>query len=474
MVAAFRRTRFRLTLAAAGIFAVVAVGGAIALWVAVSRVQLGGVDASLHSQGQTVIAALNNENGQVYLGGADPLPQETASGIAVGLVLVDNGQVSASAGAAVPPQQAQLLAAAASRSGDAVFATVPVGAAAQRTLALPVPGSRAVLVLSRPLAETDDTLRRLAVGLAAIVVLLVAAVAVLAHRLAGRALRPVEEMSRLAQHISERDLHRRLELDLPDDELGRLARTLNGMLARLEDSFGALRRFTADAAHELRAPLTLMHTELEMALHDLPHTPVEEATLRNLLGETQRLSRLADQLLLLARADAGALALHPAAIDVGDLVEETVDRWRRAAERQEVEVKAVAPDAGTLCGDPDLLRRLLDNLMANALRHTPAEGWVGVSAERESSGWLLAVADSGPGVPAALRPRLFDRFSRGDTSRGNDSGGAGLGLALCAAIAEAHGGSIELDTSVETGARFVVRLPPTPPEGPPQRSPGGR
>jgi signal transduction histidine kinase len=232
------------------------------------------------------------------------------------------------------------------------------------------------------------------------------------------------------------------------------------MLGRLESAFEGLQRFTADAAHELRAPLALMRTQVDVILRK-PRTQEQyQSSHRTLLEEIERLSRMADQLLLLARADAGALAPHRETVEVRELLEEVIERWRPAAREHAIAIRADLPGEGTTRADPDLLRRLFDNLLDNALRHTPAGGEVRVVAAPEAHGWRFEVQDTGAGIDPDLRHRLFERFTRADPARGRDSGGAGLGLSLCAAIARAHGGSITLqDPANHTGARFVVRFP---------------
>jgi signal transduction histidine kinase len=227
----------------------------------------------------------------------------------------------------------------------------------------------------------------------------------------------------------------------------------------LDSSFETLRRFTADASHELRAPLTLMRTEVEVALaRDRP--PAEYVTaLGRVHGELTHLGRVVDQLLLLARADAGRLVPSPAAVDVADVVEEAAARWRRPAAAHGVTIAVDAPASGTLTADPDLLRRVLDNLIDNAVRHSPPGGRIDLRARRHDQQWLFDVADQGPGVPAAQRDRVFERFARLDPARSRRSGGAGLGLALSAAVARAHGGALELVDPDGPGARFRLRLP---------------
>lgn len=234
------------------------------------------------------------------------------------------------------------------------------------------------------------------------------------------------------------------------------------MLARLEASFESLRRFTADAAHELRAPLTIVRAEAEVALSKERTNEELRESIRSLLEEVERLSRTADQLLLLARADAGALTAHRQPVDLPDLIEETVDRWRTLAADRAVDLIVDAPGGAVINGDPDLLRRLLDNLIDNAIRFTPANGTVDVAlSPTASDGWRVTVSDTGPGVDPALNDGIFERFTRADPARQRETGGAGLGLALCAAIVTAHGGSIHAGAAQEGGAIFVVDLPAT-------------
>jgi heavy metal sensor kinase len=463
VLGALRQTRVRLTAAVTLVFVGVAAAAAVAVWLTLSHFEYAGIDSSLTAQAQTVLAGLQDSNGRISLQGGDPLPGQTSGGIAVGAILFDSaGKVLDTSGSAPAAASVRPMAVAAAGSGTTTTATVATGGQEERGLASPVDlggGARGALVVTRPVGEVQRTLFVVGGLLGGVVVLLAAVTSVLAYVLAGRALRPVRVIASTAREISEQDLHRRITLDLPDDELGELAATFNGMLGRLDASFTSLQQFTTDAAHELRAPLALLRAELEVSLSRV-RTPDEyQGSQRIALAEVNRLSRLADQLLLLSRAETGEL--HPAfrPVDVGDLVEETVERWRPLAAGRDVHLRVEVRDEGTLPADPDLLRRVVDNLVDNAVRHSPVHGIVSVAVRHDAHGWDVTVSDQGPGVPAELRPTLFERFTRGDVARGRDTGGAGLGLSLSRAIAEAHGGWIRLEDGEASGARFRLHLP---------------
>ena len=461
----FRQTRVRLALAYSGIFSIVAIVAAGVLWTAIARLEYSAIDDSLASESRSIQSTLSSggalpgsSNDHQVAGHADG-----SVGVAAFLfdstgALVDRSGSGATGGALVP---AALQAA---TSSSPVLVTETIDDVPQRVRASLVQlksGDTRVLVVTRSTAEADQLIRTAATVLLLGMAVLMIAATVLGYGLAGTALRPVREIVAAARAFSEYDLHRRISLDLPNDELGELADTFNGMLARLETAFDSLRRFTADAAHELRGPLTLIRTEAEVTLSRTRSVEEYQASLATVLAEAERLGRMADQLLMLARAEAGALVTRMSAVDLASLAADTVRLWQPLAIERGVTLSC-ATAGGTVRGDRDLLRRLLDNLIDNALRHSPAASEVVVSTRPLGRGWELAVADSGPGVPEAARGSIFERFSRGDPSRGRDTGGAGLGLALCAVIARLHNGSIELDEEPVPGARFVVRLPAIP------------
>jgi two-component system, OmpR family, sensor kinase len=325
--------------------------------------------------------------------------------------------------------------------------------------AQPVGDVRAALIVSLSSADLETLTQRLLATLLLGGGLLVAIGGGLGWVLVSRTLRPVRAIAAAARAVGDHELDQRVAVPASADEVGELKDTFNDMLERLERSFETLRRFTADASHELRAPLTLMRTELEVALARERPAAEYVTVLGRIEGELQHLGRVVDQLLLLAQADAGSLVPSPAAVDVADLVEEVAARWRGAAAARGVTIAVDAPTSGTLAADPHLLRRVLDNLLDNALRHSPPGGRVDLCACRHEHDWLFDVADEGPGVHEAQRDRIFERFTRLDPARSRQSGGAGLGLALSAAVARAHGGTLELADVNGPGARFRLRLP---------------
>jgi signal transduction histidine kinase len=311
-----------------------------------------------------------------------------------------------------------------------------------------------VLVANR-LEDLTDSTAALAGTLVVAVPLTGAVLAGVVWLAVGRALRPVEDIRARVDSISGSSLHQRVpEPDTPS-EIGRLARTMNGMLGRLERSAEQQRRFVADASHELRSPLARMRAELEVdAAHPASADPA--ATAASVLAETVGVQRLVDDLLLLARGDAGApAALQREPVDLDDVVGTVAGNLRRAGERR-IDTHDVRPVQ--VSADRPQLERLVGNLLDNAVRHARDRIVVTLAPAGDGSA-ELTVADDGPGIPPAERDRVFERFTRLDDARSAGSGGAGLGLAIARDIAERHGGTLTLEPADSAGARFVFRLP---------------
>lgn len=278
-----------------------------------------------------------------------------------------------------------------------------------------------------------------------------------AHRLAARVVAPVSAVAAAAESVRFDKLSQRLDVpQASSDEVSRLVISFNAMLERLEDARGRLQRFTADAAHELRTPLTAMKAQLQADAAEW--TAASRPALRTvLLGEVDRLSGLVERLLVLAEVDAAPLSRSP--VDFSDVVVERVEAARAAAEDRDVRLDLATPDPVQVSGDAVLLRRVVDNLVENAIKFTPAQGRVLVSVHRIGEQAVLQVEDSGIGIARAAMPHVFERFFREDASRTRASGGAGLGLAIVAAVVQAHGGRIDATSEPGQGSRFRVHLP---------------
>ncbi len=278
--------------------------------------------------------------------------------------------------------------------------------------------------------------------------------------LAGRVLAPVGAMAETARKITAESLAARLAVENPQDEFGRLASVFNDTLARLQEAFEQLRRFTADASHELRTPLTAVRSVGEVALQRPLTAEGYREVIGSMLEEVDRLTRLVENLLTLTRAESGRIPLTFEAVDLAELATSVSESLRVLAEDKEQILEVDTAGHVSVRCDPALLRQGLINLLYNAIRYTPCEGTVRVSARTTSSGEAaIAVMDTGPGIPAVHRERIFERFYRVDGGRSTDAGGIGLGLAIARWAVEANGGRIEIDSAEGKGSVFRIVLP---------------
>ena len=281
--------------------------------------------------------------------------------------------------------------------------------------------------------------------------------------IAGRALEPVDRMITEVREITDgRSLHRRLAVPMERDELGRLAETLNQMMTRLERSFSALRRFTADASHELKTPLTVVRAGVERAITRPDMPPETLAALEETLQEVNRMTELLESLLTLARADEGRADLHRESVDLRDIIAEAGETGELLAEHAGVGIDIRLPSEPlVLPVDRSRIRQLALNLIENAVKYTPRGGQVSVELGTNDGRAVFTVADTGIGIAPGDLPHVFDRFWRADSARTRTSerAGTGLGLAICKWIAEAHGGTIEVQSRPGRGTTFTVGLP---------------
>ena len=380
-----------------------------------------------------------------------------------------SGQGDLDSVAQVVSTDGDVIATSANFVGQPALPEPPAGSAAFRIVRLPVDES-AMRIYSRrqgsvvihtatPIDDVDESVDALRRGLLLTIPLALVVLGLVLWRTVGRALSPVERIRERAGEITATNLHLRVPEPGGNDEIGRLAATMNDMLDRLERSGERQRRFVADASHELRSPLARIRTELEV---DLTHPDRSDglATHRSVLVETEHLQRIIDDLLVLARLDASIdrAASGWRAVDLDDVVQGEVGRRRaEIAATAELEIDTTGIGAVQVIGHPDHLRRAVRNLVDNACRHAASAITITL---REHDGWAeLRIADDGTGVAPADRQRIFERFARLDEARSADAGGTGLGLAITREIAESHGGTVDVEQSEPRGATFLLRLP---------------
>ncbi len=311
----------------------------------------------------------------------------------------------------------------------------------------------------RSLSETYASVHKLRSMLLAVWIIALAAALVGGWWLAGKALRPVDRITRAAQLISAGALSSRLALQGPDDELHRLAQAFDDMLERLGRAFDRERQFTADVAHELRTPLTILRGEIDVALRRPRDAEEYRLRLFSLRGEVARLSRLVTNLLQLAHADAGSEVLRNERIDVRMLLERVSNLFAARAAEHGIELHLNGPADGTIIGDEDRLAQAISNLIDNALRHTRSGGRIKVRWRLSEHAVLIEVVDTGTGIAQEHLANVFQRFYRADNHRSREDGGAGLGLAITQSIAEAHGGTVSVESRLLHGTTFKLSLP---------------
>jgi signal transduction histidine kinase len=433
--------RVRLTLGFAAAMAVVLAAVGLFVYQRVARELLGSVDQTLVGQ-----AREESSSGKV--------DTDTGSGRTLAQLFDAQGRIRSSQ----PPGQPSLVGRqvlAEASAGQPVWLNLrlPGRQGQWRVLAEPSPSGSGVAVLARSLASRSESLDHLRHELLIFLPLALLAASLGGYALAAGALRPVEDLRRRAEAVTPGEPSH-LPVPPAGDEVTRLAETLNEMLARLQAAVEHERRFVADASHELRTPLALLRTELDLALRRPRSHEELESALRSAADETQRLSRLADDLLLIARADQGLLPIRLEIVAAGDLLADAATRFASRADRLGRKL-LVAETALNLEADPLRVGQALVNLVDNALTH--GAGNVELAAKEQNGLVELHVRDRGTGFPDNFRARAFDRFSRADEARSR--GGSGLGLSIVELVARAHGGAAGATNGPSGGADVWIALP---------------
>jgi signal transduction histidine kinase len=457
--------RFRITALASVAVAAVLVATAVGLVLVQRRALTDSLDESLAAAAGAIAEEIGDADDPAGVRLDDPAVDDDA----LAQVVVDGNVV-----ATTEPDVTQPLGPPDGSPASTTVESVTDEDGAFRVATRPVDGARATLVhVAAPLDDVEESTGLLARSLALAVPAVTALLAVLVWALAGRTLRPVEGIRREVARIGTTDLRRRVPVPPGDDEVARLAGTMNAMLDRVEDAAERQRRFVGDASHELRTPLARMRSELEV---DLAHPGLADpsTTHRSVLDETIGMQRLVDDLLRLARADgARPSGSRPGSDRTGpgpadrpsttrlDLAAGAEVSHARAASPVVLDATALAPVSVAV--EEQEVRRVVANLLDNATRHARSHVEVAV---RDGGGVArLTVTDDGQGVPDDEAERIFERFARLDDARSAGQGGAGLGLAIAREIAERHGGTLALDTAHLGGARFVLELPSVPAAG---------
>lgn len=461
----FKTIRVRLTLWYVALLAFILVAFSTALYVALARSLDQQVDSNLRVIAEQLVSVVNIEQGQIDFqngeGDTSDAANVRARGYLVRLVDANGLVLDTNPRFANLSVDAHMLEAA--RRGQSSLDTVMFNGQPFRIYTVPITENAqfyGALQVAQPLDEVENTLRALLLLLAAIVPLTVAFASGLGYWFAWRALAPIDQITHAAQRISAEDLSRRLNLNLLDDEVGRLARTFDAMLARLDAAFRREREFTANASHELRTPLTVMRGEIDVTLQRKRSIAEYEHALRNLGDDVDHLTELVNDLLLLARADANRLPVQVAMVNAARLVQRVADEMQTVANAKTITLVIMKVDESLVVwADEDKLLRVLLNLVDNAIKFTPKGGQVTLAVSRDGSNAVFAVSDTGIGIPAEHLARIFERFYRVDGSRSSRTGGAGLGLAIAQALVAAQGGTIHVESAVGQGTRFSVRLP---------------
>ena len=362
----------------------------------------------------------------------------------------------ASSGPASAQQYQALVARQASPAAVSDLGSYGSRAAIERRV---IDGRKYAIVVCQPLDTVAADLRQVRGVLLLASPLLLAMAGLGGYLVAKRSLAPLGSMAEQARRITGSSLESRLEIGRAAEELEVLAASFNELLSRLDQTFDSMRRFVADASHELRTPIAVIRGEADVALSQDRSAAAYRETLAVILDESRRLSRLVDDLLNLARADAGNVRLQIREFYLSDLLQDCCRSAQALAAARGIAIECRSPEDAPFHGDEELLHRLVMNLLDNAIRHTPAGGRVAVTLDSAGAEMRLRISDTGWGIAPEALPHLFERFYRGDAARSRQDGGFGLGLAIVKWIAESHHGVVAVESAPGAGSTFTVTMP---------------
>ena len=460
----FDSVRIRLTLWYAGVLALSLIAFALVIYYAAGNIFHEHQDESLRSTAQTVASAYVEELAEAH-------SLSRAGEVVLSEITFPNRYVQLIDSTGKP------LAASANLAGSTIAIPAPVlaDARARGFSHATVNGLRVTVVplstnqdlgyaaVAEPLSVVEAGLRELRRDLFAGVLLVLLLASAGGYFLARKSLAPVASMNSQTQRISAENLSARLDVTNSRDELGRLATTINDLLARLENSFKEQQRFIADASHELRTPLAVLRGETEVALGKTRTVDEYQQSLSLIQDEAEQLSRIVEDLFILARQPINTrAALSKERVSLNDAVRDCARAAQVLATQKGVRLKLENDSTAiALNGNQELIRRLILNLLDNAVKYTPAGGEISLALARENGNAEIVVRDTGIGIPESAQPRVFDRFYRVDKARARAMGGAGLGLSIAQWIVEVHGGEISVSSAPGRGSTFTILLPLT-------------
>src|SRR6185369_627894 len=458
----FDSVRTRLTLWYAGVLAFSLIAFALVIYYAAGNIFHERQEESLRSTAQTVASAYVEEFAEAHSltkAGEIVLQEITFPNRYVQLTDNSGNPIAASANLSgssitIPTQ---VLSEARARG----FSNATINGLRVTVVPLSSDQTFGFAAVAEPLSVVEDGLSELRRDLFAGVFLVLLLASAGGYFLARKSLAPIASMNSQTQRISAENLSARLDVTNSRDELGRLATTINDLLARLENSFKEQQRFIADASHELRTPLAVLRGETEVALGKTRTVDEYQQSLSLIQDEAEQLSRIVEDLFILARQPINTrAALSTERVSLNDAVRDCARAAQVLAVRKGVRLKLEADSPSiALNGDKELIRRLILNLLDNAVKYTPAGGEISLALARENGNAEIVVRDTGIGIPESAQPRVFDRFYRVDKARARAMGGAGLGLSIAQWIVEVHGGEISVSSAPGRGSTFTVMLP---------------